>query len=229
MKKILLVILGTCFLCANMFAEFVISPTIGFSNFHSTDLLYNDGKKNTVSWTPMNFDVSLGTVTESGFTFLFSADFFAAGTLKTVKEFSASVEQKGVADFKGGPFVNGTPLLGYTYRGIDNLYLTFATGLNLGYGTLKVTKFTFAGITSPTLNIKLNLANIGIPFYIGAQYYFTEKIGVNLGIQDTVGIGWVWYNTRGLGSLPYFGTGSDITQPAFTNVFSLKIGPVFRL
>ena len=204
MKKTVLVVLGICCLSANIFAKFVISPTIGISNFHSTELLYDDGEKNTVSWTSMNFGVSLGTVNESGFTFFFSTD------------------------FKGGPFINVTPLLGYTYHGIKNLYLTFATGLNLGYGTLKVTKFTFSGVTSPALDLQLNLANIGIPFYIGAQYYFTEKIGINLGIQDAVGIGWVWYNTNGLGSLPYFGTG-DIDVPAFTNVFSLKIGPVFRL
>ncbi|MBM7021814.1 DUF2715 domain-containing protein [Treponema sp. Marseille-Q4523] len=228
MKKTVLVVLGICCLSANIFAKFVISPTIGISNFHSTELLYDDGEKNTVSWTSMNFGVSLGTVNESGFTFLFSTDFFAVGTMEVAKEFSSSDKQTGTVDFKGGPFINVTPLLGYTYHGIKNLYLTFATGLNLGYGTLKVTKFTFSGVTSPALDLQLNLANIGIPFYIGAQYYFTEKIGINLGIQDAVGIGWVWYNTNGLGSLPYFGTG-DIDVPAFTNVFSLKIGPVFRL
>ncbi len=52
------------------------------------------------------------------------------------------------------------------------------------------------------------LLQIGIPINIGIQYFFGKKAGLNITAVDMIGIG-----------APFF----------FTNSFSIKIGPIFRL
>ena len=229
------------FISVNSFAEFVISPTLGVSNVFSTseaemrDSGYYYGStyrnKNSLSWTPMNFGLSLGTVKEKGFTFLFSVDALFIGNVNAnYKRFVRDTEVlnfKAKAKIGGGAVAQGNFLFGYTYKGVSNLYLTFASGLTLGGGVNTVKEISTSGITASDINVSLKTANFGIPLYFSASYYFTDKIGINISFLNSFCGGWQWYNVKS--HLPYLGTGYDLSMPAFVNIFTFKIGPTFKL
>ena len=92
MKKITIIFFCMLVVSMNSFAEFIISPALGVSNVFSTsrDSEYYHGStyryKNSLSWTPMNFGLSLGTVHEKGFTFLFSVDALFIGNINASNE-----------------------------------------------------------------------------------------------------------------------------------------------
>lgn len=239
MKKIIIVFFCMLFISVNSFAEFVISPTLGVSNVFSTskynkrDLIMgiSSAEKNSLSWTPMNFGLSLGTVKEKGFTFLFSVDALFIGNVNAnYKRFVRDTEVlnfKAKAKIGGGAVAQGNFLFGYTYKGVPNLYLTFASGLTLGGGVNTVKEISTSGITASDINVSLKTANFGIPLYFSASYYFTDKIGINISFLNSFCGGWQWYNVKS--HLPYLGTGYDLSMPAFVNIFTFKIGPTFKL
>jgi len=240
MKKIIIVFSCMLFISVNSFAEFVITPTLGASNVFSTDVfsptvyiggLYSHREKSSLSWTPMNFGLSLGTVKEKGFTFLFSVDALFIGNVNAnYKRFVRDTEVlnfKAKAKIGGGAVAQGNFLFGYTYKGVSNLYLTFASGLTLGGGVNTVKEISTSGITASDINISLKTANFGIPLYFSASYYFTDKIGINVSFLNSFCAGWQWYNDPS--PLPYLGTGYGPETPAFVNVFTFKIGPTFKL
>lgn len=236
-----MIIVFSCmlFISVNSFAEFVISPTLGVSNVFSTskynkrDLIMgiSSAEKNSLSWTPMNFGLSLGTVKEKGFTFLFSVDALFIGNVNAnYKEFVRDTEVlnfKAKAKIGGGAVAQGNFLFGYTYKGVPNLYLTFASGLTLGGGVNTIKEISSSGITVPNINVSLKTANFGIPLYFSASYYFTDKIGINVSFLNSFCGGWQWYNVKS--HFPYLGTGYGPETPAFVNVFTFKIGPTFKL
>ena len=239
MKKMIIVFSCMLFISVNSFAEFVISPTLGVSNVFSTskynkrDLIMgiSSAEKNSLSWTPMNFGLSLGTVKEKGFTFLFSVDALFIGNVNAnYKEFVRDTEVlnfKAKAKIGGGAVAQGNFLFGYTYKGVPNLYLTFASGLTLGGGVNTIKEISSSGITVPNINVSLKTANFGIPLYFSASYYFTDKIGINVSFLNSFCGGWQWYNVKS--HFPYLGTGYGPETPAFVNVFTFKIGPTFKL
>ena len=239
MKKIIIVFFCMLFISVNSFAEFVISPTLGVSNVFSTskynkrDLIMgiSSAEKNSLSWTPMNFGLSLGTVKEKGFTFLFSVDALFIGNVNAnYKRFVRDTEVlnfKAKAKIGGGAVAQGNFLFGYTYKGVPNLYLTFASGLTLGGGVNTVKEISTSGITASDINVSLKTAKFGIPLYFSASYYFTDKIGINISFLNSFCGGWQWYNVKS--HLPYLGTGYDLSMPAFVNIFTFKIGPTFKL
>ena len=239
MKKMIIVFSCMLFISVNSFAEFVISPTLGVSNVFSTskynkrDLIMgiSSAEKNSLSWTPMNFGLSLGTVKEKGFTFLFSVDALFIGNVNAnYKRFVRDTEVlnfKAKAKIGGGAVAQGNFLFGYTYKGVPNLYLTFASGLTLGGGVNTVKEISTSGITASDINVSLKTANFGIPLYFSASYYFTDKIGINISFLNSFCGGWQWYNVKS--HLPYLGTGYDLSMPAFVNIFTFKIGPTFKL
>lgn len=239
MKKRIIVFFCMLFISVNSFAEFVISPTLGASNVFSTDVfpptVYIGGlshkEKSSLSWTPMNFGILLGTVKEKGFTFLFSVDALFIGNVNAnYKEFVRDTEVlnfKAKAKIGGGAVAQGNFLFGYTYKGVPNLYLTFASGLTLGGGVNTIKEISTSGITVPNINVSLKTANFGIPLYFSASYYFTDKIGINVSFLNSFCAGWQWYNDKS--PLPYLGTGYGPETPAFVNVFTFKIGPTFKL
>lgn len=236
-----MIIVFSCmlFISVNSFTEFVISPTLGVSNVFSTskynkrDLIMgiSSAEKNSLSWTPMNFGLSLGTVKEKGFTFLFSVDALFIGNVNAnYKRFVRDTEVlnfKAKAKIGGGAVAQGNFLFGYTYKGVPNLYLTFASGLTLGGGVNTVKEISTSGITASDINVSLKTANFGIPLYFSASYYFTDKIGINISFLNSFCGGWQWYNVKS--HLPYLGTGYDLSMPAFVNIFTFKIGPTFKL
>ena len=239
MKKMIIVFSCMLFISVNSFTEFVISPTLGVSNVFSTskynkrDLIMgiSSAEKNSLSWTPMNFGLSLGTVKEKGFTFLFSVDALFIGNVNAnYKRFVRDTEVlnfKAKAKIGGGAVAQGNFLFGYTYKGVPNLYLTFASGLTLGGGVNTVKEISTSGITASDINVSLKTANFGIPLYFSASYYFTDKIGINISFLNSFCGGWQWYNVKS--HLPYLGTGYDLSMPAFVNIFTFKIGPTFKL
>ena len=224
----------------NSFAEFIISPALGVSNVFSTSKIRDYDyyptystyiKKNSLSWTPMNFGLSLGTVHEKGFTFLFSVDALFIGNInasheklvggKSGKKFTAK------AKIGGGAVAQGNFLFGYTYKGIPKLYLTFASGLTLGGGVNKVKEISALESTISNIDVSLKTANFGVPLYLSVSYYFTDKIGINVGFLNSFCGGWQWYENED-SSVPYLGTG-HIEMPAFTNIFTFNVGPIFKL
>ena len=113
MKKIIIVFSCMLFISVNSFAEFVISPTLGVSNVFSTskynkrDLIMgiSSAEKNSLSWTPMNFGLSLGTVKEKGFTFLFSVDALFIGNVNA--NYKRFVRDTEVLNFKAKAKIGG--------------------------------------------------------------------------------------------------------------------------
>ena len=85
----------------------------------------------------------------------------------------------------------------------DKLYINVGSGLAVG----------FAKINIATANADLFNLNVGIPIQIGGQYFFTKNIGVNLTLADVLALG------MGIGSSFHRG---------FENVFTLKVGPMFK-
>ena len=221
----------------NSFAEFIISPALGVSNVFSTSRgsgYYSAStysNKNSLSWTPMNFGLSLGTVHEKGFTFLFSVDALFIGNINASHEEFVGVksDKKFTAKAKigGGAVAQGNFLFGYTYKGIPKLYLTFASGLTLGGGVNKVKEISALESTISNIYVSLKTANFGVPLYLSVSYYFTDKIGINVGFLNSFCGGWQWYEEGDL-SVPYLGTG-NIEMPAFTNIFTFNVGPTFKL
>ena len=242
MKKITIIFFCMLVVSMNSFAEFIISPALGVSNVFSTSEAEMRGSgyyygstyrnKNSLSWTPMNFGLSLGTVHEKGFTFLFSVDALFIGNInasheklvggKSGKKFTAK------AKIGGGAVAQGNFLFGYTYKGIPKLYLTFASGLTLGGGVNKVKEISALESTISNIDVSLKTANFGVPLYLSVSYYFTDKIGINVGFLNSFCGGWRWYETEDL-SVPYLGTGYDISMPAFINIFTFNVGPIFKL
>lgn len=146
------------------------------------------------------------------------------------KEFVRDTEVlnfKAKAKIGGGAVAQGNFLFGYTYKGVPNLYLTFASGLTLGGGVNTIKEISTSGITVPNINVSLKTANFGIPLYFSASYYFTDKIGINVSFLNSFCGGWQWYNDKS--PLPYLGTGYGPETPAFVNAFTFKIGPTFKL
>jgi hypothetical protein len=226
----------------NSFAERIISPALGVSNVFSTseaemrDSGYYYGStyrnKNSLSWTPMNFGLSLGTVHEKGFTLLFSVDALFIGNINASHEKLVGVksDKKFTAKAKigGGAVAQGNVLFGYTYKGIPKLYLTFASGLTLGGGVNKVKEISSLESTISNIDVSLKTANFGVPLYLSVSYYFTDKIGINVGFLNSFCGGLQWYEEGDL-SVPYLGTGYDISMPAFINIFTFNVGPTFKL
>ena len=242
MKKMIIVFFCMLVVSMNSFAEFVISPTLGVSNVFSTSEAEMRGirfyggttyrEKNSLSWIPMNFGLSLGTVQDKGFTFLFSIDALYVGNInathekfvgrKSAKKFNAK------AKIGGGAVTQGNFLFGYTYKGIPKLYLTFASGLTLG-GGVNTVKEIFLSDETISIDVSLKTANFGVPLYLSVNYYFTDKIGINVGFLNSFCGGWRWYQNDFPLDVPYLGTGYDISMPAFINIFTFKVGPIFKL
>ena len=243
MKKITIVFFCMLVVSMNSFAEFIISPALGVSNVFSTSEAEMRGsgyyyvstyrEKNSLSWTPMNFGLSLGTVQDKGFTFLFSIDALYVGNINATHEkFGGrrSVEKfNAKAKIGGGAVAQGNFLFGYTYKGIPNLHLTLASGLSLGGGVNKVKEISGLEMPISNIDVSLKTANFGVPLYLSVNYYFTDNIGINVGFLNSFCGGWRWYQNDFPVNVPYFGTGYDIAMPAFINIFTFKVGPIFKL
>lgn len=214
------------------FAEAFIAPHVGFSNMYSKMKYIQSISGSTgfgssfsttytttheVSWTPFSGGLDIGLVTKGGFTFLTDLHISTAGKAKYSKVSSSGLLEYDDVDLGVSATVfNLNFLLGYTYKGIKNLYLNFALGLGGGVGSWRIKSIGALKISGE----KGLLVMLGVPIQLGIQYFFTDKIGINLSVNDVLGT-----------SMFIMRTGMDglSGNPGFMNNFTLKIGPVFRL
>ncbi|MGP1594980.1 MAG: DUF2715 domain-containing protein [Treponema sp.] len=104
-------------------------------------------------------------------------------------------------------------LCGYTLKPVKNLYLTPAAGLGFSAGSVK-TKYTYeiAG-EKQTIAYVYKTGTFSIPLFFGLKYFFTDLVGIEVAVIDTLNFGTV------------------ITSPysSFQNTFVMKVGPSFKI
>lgn len=106
-------------------------------------------------------------------------------------------------------------LCGYTFKPITNLYLTPAVGLGFASGSVKTSTVIINEYTGEkyTEEDTFKTGAFSLPFFFGLKYFFTDLIGIELTLIDSLNFGTV------------------LTSPFgnFQNTFVLKVGPIFRL
>ena len=104
-------------------------------------------------------------------------------------------------------------LCGYTFKPITNLYLTPAAGLGFSAGSVKESvTYEYFGVKFTHENV-FKIGTFSLPLFFGLKYFFTDLIGIELTLIDSLNFGTV------------------LTTPfgSFQNTFVLKVGPTFRL
>lgn len=77
-------------------------------------------------------------------------------------------------------------LFGYSLSPINNLYLSFASGFSGDFFIAYMAyEKTIAGATVKYEKFHVDMP-IGIPFDVSVRYYFSKKVGLIFGLQDTV-------------------------------------------
>lgn len=110
-------------------------------------------------------------------------------------------------------------LCGYTFKPITNLYLTPAAGIGFSAGSVKttttVTTPDVSGTSTQTQNSEVKnvykLGGFSFAWYFGIKYFFTDLIGIEATLIDTLTLS---FNPVGSGS---------------GNTLVFKVGPTFRL
>lgn len=177
----------------------------------------------------------MGFVGKSGFTFLFDTNISLLGSIQKKASVSFISTSDGIdIKFKNikGTYGNGELLFGYTFKQ-PNLYITLAGGLGAGgswkmsHGTIEVkgktvdTKYLF----------KIGGFNLGFSLHVSTTYYFTKNIGLAFSLTDTLGYGFfhVSLNEKKAGILAsLINNKKPDGAGGFSNVFYLKLGPVFK-
>ncbi len=148
MKKYLIVIFLVLFIYIPASAQFVLSPKTAY---------FNSNLKNHHCHY---FDLSLDAMYafKSGFTIMSTFDFPIVGnTEKPLEKYPTA----------NGNFINSF-MLGYTYKGIENLYITTTAGLSIGLA------FLSHGYLFP----------LGIALQFDIQYYFNENFGISFALKE---------------------------------------------
>lgn len=110
-------------------------------------------------------------------------------------------------------------LCGYTFKPITNLYLTPAAGIGFSAGSVKttttVTTPDVSGTSTQTQNSEVKnvykLGGFSFAWYFGIKYFFTDIIGIEATLIDTLTLS---FNPVGSGS---------------GNTLVFKVGPTFPL
>lgn len=122
--------------------------------------------------------------------------------------------QSDVIPVKSGALFQMHALAGYKLEPKQNLYIT--PGIGLGFTSSAVSG------TKDGAAIVFGGGTFDIPLYADLKYFFTDLIGIDVNIINTLGFGGIALTyTVPFGSF-VAGTG------AFRNIFVLKVGPVFR-
>ena len=236
MKKVITALFVAAAVSVQGFAlEFILTPTIGYSNLSFTgqsetltikNRLADISTKANISFS-MNvvpIGLAMGTIAKNGFTFLWNNDFAPLGNGTAKVNLSANsvslVDFELEATLTDGFAFEQSFILGKTFKAIgDKLYINVASGLAWGIAKLDMCK-NIAGTT--VYSEKVFDFNFGIPIQCGVQFFFTKHVGLNLTIADVIALG------AGLGHrIPVIGNNA-ISQVGFENVFTAKLGPVFK-
>lgn len=242
MKKILAVCFCTVLVSAYSFAEFIISPSVGYSNHFALGLskievsLPSIGTKSVTLrdqnvWHAVSAGVNVGFIGKSGFTFFCNNSVSFIGTLQK------KVGMTGVdeiftlkAQELKGVYWDGELLAGYTFKPMSQLYVTFAGGVGAG-GTFSIVpgKLEIAG---KPVDTKVTVAgyNIGLALHTEAAFYFTKNIGLALSITETAGYGILRsaLNQYNFSSSSLSSKSQLNADRGFVNAFNLKVGPTFK-
>ena len=228
MKKLFLVFLAAAAVSAHSFAaEFILSPTIGFSNtgvagvYTGPSGYGSESDSFTMSFNHMPIGITLGLITNKGFTFMVNNDFSVAGK-GTMKSGGDSMDLK----LGKNTIFQQSFILGATFKLLnEKLFINVGSGFTWGVG--KITpyrdifgqEYSFADMWH---------VNLGIPLQAGAQYFFTKNIGINLLLSDAIGLalGQASRTSISIGGLSY--SSGDMTSLGFSNIFTVKVGPIFK-
>jgi len=104
-------------------------------------------------------------------------------------------------------------LCGYTFKPVKNLYLTPAAGLGFSAGSVKTKETIKIFDETETIEETYKIGTFSLPFFFGLKYFFTDLIGIELTLIDTLNFGRV------------------LTSPfgKFQNTVVIKVGPTFRI
>ena len=104
-------------------------------------------------------------------------------------------------------------LCGYTFKPVKNLYLTPAAGLGFSAGSVKTKETIKIFDETETREETYTIGTFSLPFFFGLKYFFTDLVGIELTLIDTLNFGRV------------------LTSPfgSFQNTFVIKVGPTCRL
>ena len=233
MKKVITALFVAAAVSVHAFAlEFILTPTIGYSNLSFAGVsepvrIGNSYIKADVSsnLNVMSIGVALGTIAQNGFTFMWNNNIAPVGNgygEGKLSELSFEVELE--AKLKRGIAFEQSFIFGRTFKAVDDkLYINVGSGLAWGVAKINMSK-KVAGVT--TYSKDIYDFNIGVPLQLGMQYFFTNNIGLNLTVSDVLafGIGW---GHKIPGAQGQFADGL-LGQYGFENVFTAKIGPVFK-
>jgi len=236
MKKMTIAFFCMLVVSMNSFAEFVISPKIGYANISTlesfsreSEFSKSNGVLNINSWNNLAISVDVGFIGKSGFTFFFNNNVSLLGSInKSISSLDVDMKFK---DLKGA-YWNGELLFGYTFKK-SKTYITLAGGIGAGVCyDMKVGKIAIGEESIDIKNLlKVSALNLGFALHISTMYYFTENIGLAFSLTGTPGYGFYFasLNEKKLG---IFASSIDKSllnsSGGFSNVFCLKLGPVFK-
>ena len=222
MKKLLVVLFAFLLVCTSSFAEFMITPGLGFSNFSTTvrpkDI---DNTYTKVSYNSMALGLDVAYLMDSGLSFYFNnnVSFLTSGKAKLHTPL-LSIDTK-ILKSKGA-FWDAELLAGWTFRDLaPNLRISILGGLGLGYGSVTPTQVSIEGVKldiSSVEQIKTSFFSVGFAIHFNVQYYFTDLVGIGLSITEISG-----YGKAGMKDVP-----ADEIKGGFANAFNLKLGPTFK-
>ena len=139
------------------------------------------------------------------FTAIFNVDLAVGGQL-TLKSDGGSVD----APVKEGVLFQIQALEGYKLEPKQNLYITPALGMGVAVSSVKGTK--------DGVSVSFGGGTFSIPLYADLKYFFTDRIGIDVNIINSLDFGNVVVRTGTIVG----------AAGAFRNIFTLKVGPVFR-
>ena len=221
MKKLLMVLFAFLLICTSTFAEFMISPGLGFSNLSSSIKFKKDNDSSTkFSLNSMALGLDAAYLMDSGLSFYFNNNVVFLTTGKIKVDTLITFEEK-ITKSKGA-FWNAELLAGWTFKDLaPNLRIAILGGLGLGYGSITPTQISFEGnkVDVPSeMQNKFSFFSIGLAIHFNVQYYFTDLVGIGLSITEIPGYG--------KGSMK--DVQSDQIKGSFANTFNLKLGPTFK-
>lgn len=254
MKKVITALFVAALVSVHGFAlEFILTPTIGYSHLNFTgasplrrfDFASMPGfgilstQASSVEMQPrlsssinaMSIGLAMGTVARNGFTFMWNNDIALLGSGTATLEFPDINNLKFDLDasLKKGVAFEQTFIFGRTFKAAaDKLYINIGSGLAWGVAKINLKK-EIKGITIYSKDIYD--FNVGIPIQVGLQYFFTKNIGLNLTVSDVISLGISGGRDFPLPALPLKGSSSYSGQTffyGFENVFTAKLGPVFK-
>ena len=179
-----------------------LKPLWGTSSIKASAAQFNIGLQGTMIGLP----VAQKADWMDNFTSILNMDMGVGGKI-TLKDNDDTTR----APVSGGVLFQMSLLAGYKFTMMEKFHLTPAIGL--GYASSGITgnddgwPVVFGGGT------------FSIPLYADVKYFFTDLIGIDLNIINSLEFGIVTATT------PVFG---DLGTSSFRNIFTLKVGPVFR-